>query len=112
MAQIRHFNQTSRQPKERNGEPRRGESLRAIPKPDEGRPARSQLEPSLEREGAGGRLKPSLGKEGWVVVKKKGKEGWLVVKEGKESWLVVKTCDSSNTFFHYQIIVYHVTSSL
>ena len=102
MAQIRHFNQTSRQPKERNGEPRRGESLRAIPKPDYGRPARSQLEPSLEREGAGGRLKPSLGKEGWVVVKKKG----------KESWLVVKTCDSSNTFFHYQIIVYHVTSSL
>ena len=89
MAQIRYFNQTSRQPKERNGEPRRGESLRAIPKPDYGRAARSQLEPSLEREGAGGRLKPSLGKEGWVVVKKKG----------KESWVVVKTCDSSNTFF-------------
>ena len=48
------------------------------------------MEPSLEREGAGGRLKPSLGKEGWVVVKKKG----------KESWVVVKTCDNLNTFFH------------
>ena len=33
----------------------------------------SRLEPSLEREGAGGRSKPSLGKEGWVVVKKKNK---------------------------------------
>ena len=58
------------------------------------------MEPSLEREGAGGRLKPSLGKEGWVVVKKKGKESWLVVKEGKESWVVVKTCDNLKTFFH------------
>ena len=49
------------------------------------------MEPSLEREGAGGRLKPSLGKEGWVVVKKKGKEGWVVVKKkGKEGWVVVK----------------------
>ena len=42
--------------------------------------ARSQLEPSLKREGAGGRSKPSLGKEGWVVVKKnnslKIREGW------------------------------------
>ena len=33
----------------------------------------SRLEPSLEREGAGGRSKPSLGKEGWVVVKKRSK---------------------------------------
>jgi hypothetical protein len=65
------------------------------------------LEPSLEREGAGGRLKPSLGKEGWVVVKKKGKEGWVVVKKkGKESWLVVRALHLCEPEYFWKVILF------